>query len=69
MAMISVSAKFIAILTIFSALRVGAVTIHDNDTVVFLGNTVIERSQQYGYFEASLTLAADKKNTKFRNLG
>lgn len=52
-----------------TALPLGATVFEDNDTVVFLGNTVIERSQQYGYLEASVTLAAGKKNLKFRNLG
>lgn len=50
-------------------LPASAVTFEDNDTVVLLGNTVIERAQKYGHLETALTLSADKKNLKFRNLG
>mgnify|MGYP005844979281 CR=1 FL=1 len=46
-----------------------ALTLQDNDTVVFLGNTVVERAQKYGHFETALTLAANRENLKFRNLG
>ena len=41
----------------------------DNDTVVLLGNTVVERAQKYGYIETALTLTAGDKNLRFRNLG
>jgi len=41
----------------------------DNDRVVFLGNTVIERAQEYGHLETALTIASDKANLQFRNLG
>ncbi len=50
-------------------LPASAVTFEDNDTVVLLGNTVIERAQKYGHLETALTLSANKKNLKFRNLG
>lgn len=46
-----------------------AVTFEDGDTVALIGNTVIERAQNYGYLESTLTLAAGKKDLKFRNLG
>ncbi len=62
--------KHILILfTFLSVIKVQALQLNDNDTVVFLGNTVIERAQNYGHWEASLTLASGKKNVKFRNLG
>ena len=41
----------------------------NNDRVVLLGNTVIERAQKYGHLETALTLAAGEKNVRFRNLG
>jgi len=45
-----------------------AVTFQDDDTVVFLGNTMIERAQKYGHLETALALATDRENLKFRNL-
>lgn len=41
----------------------------DGDTVVFLGGTLIEREQKYGYWELALTLLNKDKTVKFRNLG
>jgi len=41
----------------------------DGDTVIFLGNTFIERAQQNGYIERELTMAAGDKKVRFRNLG
>lgn len=41
----------------------------NDDMVVMLGNTFIERAQQSGYIETQLTLAAGDKKVKFRNLG
>ena len=41
----------------------------NNDRVVLLGNTVVERAQKYGHLETALTLAAGEKNLRFRNLG
>ncbi len=41
----------------------------DDDTVVFLGNTIVERAQKYGHLETALTLASGKSGLKFRNLG
>lgn len=41
----------------------------DGDRVVWIGNTLVEREQRYGYWETALVAAnADKKIT-FRNLG
>ncbi len=41
----------------------------DDDTVVLLGSTVIEREQRYGYLESWLRLALADKNVAVRNLG
>jgi len=41
----------------------------DGDTVVLLGNTFIEREARDGFIETWLTLASDRKNVRFRNLG
>lgn len=46
-----------------------AVTFQDDDTVVLLGNTVIERAQKYGHLETALTLASEAERVTFRNLG
>jgi lysophospholipase L1-like esterase len=43
--------------------------LNDGDRVVWLGNTVIEREQRYGYWETALTLGHPDKNITFRNLG
>lgn len=64
--MISRLLLFLTILTFRPAL---ALTLENNDRVVFLGNTLVERAQKYGHFEAALTLAADAENVTFRNLG
>src|SRR5258708_3969403 len=41
----------------------------DGDRVVFVGSTVIEREQRYGYWETMLTARNPNKNITFRNLG
>jgi lysophospholipase L1-like esterase len=41
----------------------------DGDSVVLLGNTLIEREQRYGYWETALTRLNPHKNIAFRNLG
>jgi hypothetical protein len=41
----------------------------DGDRVVLIGDTFIERDQQYGYLETVITLAHPDKNFTFRNLG
>ncbi|HSJ01230.1 MAG TPA: SGNH/GDSL hydrolase family protein [Verrucomicrobium sp.] len=42
----------------------------DNDRVVLLGGTLMEREQKFGYLETALTLAAgEAKHVSFRNLG
>ena len=49
--------------------RLPALTFEDGDTVVLLGNTVVERAQKYGHLETALTLACGKAGVRFRNLG
>lgn len=41
----------------------------DNDRVVLLGGTLIEREQKYGYLESGLALATGDKHLTVRNLG
>jgi len=41
----------------------------DGERVLFLGNTMVEREQEYGDWELQLTLAAGEKKLTFRNLG
>ncbi len=41
----------------------------DGDRVVWLGGTMVEREQRYGYWEAALIAANPDKNVTFRNLG
>jgi hypothetical protein len=47
----------------------GAFTLRDGDRVVLLGNTLIEREQQSGYWESALTRLFPDRNVQFRNLG
>lgn len=41
----------------------------DGERVVLIGNTLIEREQKYGYWEAALTARWPDRNITFRNLG
>lgn len=41
----------------------------DGDRVVWIGSTLVEREQKYGYWEAALIAANPDKNITFRNLG
>jgi lysophospholipase L1-like esterase len=41
----------------------------NNDRVVLLGSTIIEREQKFGELETQLTLAVGDKNLSVRNLG
>ncbi|MEY4484009.1 MAG: hypothetical protein RL693_1461 [Verrucomicrobiota bacterium] len=41
----------------------------DNDRVVLLGGTLIEREQKFGYLESALALATGDKHLTVRNLG
>jgi len=44
-------------------------TLSEGDRMVFLGNTLIEREQRYGYWEAALTSRYPGRRIQFRNLG
>jgi lysophospholipase L1-like esterase len=46
-----------------------AFTLRDGDRVVLLGNTLIEREQQSGYWESALTRRFPGRDVQFRNLG
>jgi lysophospholipase L1-like esterase len=43
--------------------------LQDGERVVFLGNTLIEREQRYGYWETMLTIHYPHRRIQFRNLG
>lgn len=44
-------------------------SLDDGDRVVLLGNTLIEREQHYGWWEAALTARFAGKSVTYRNLG
>ena len=44
-------------------------TLKDGDRVVWIGNTLAEREQRYGYWEAALLARFPDKGITFRNLG
>lgn len=52
-----------------SALAAEPFTLKDGDRVVFLGNTLIEREQRYGYWETALARRYPGRKIVFRNLG
>src|SRR5262245_65403065 len=41
----------------------------DGDRIVWVGNTLVEREQRYGYWETVLFAANPGKNMTLRNLG
>lgn len=41
----------------------------DGDRIVWIGNTLVEREQRYGYWETALLAAFPDKNITVRNLG
>jgi putative heme-binding domain-containing protein len=43
--------------------------LRDGDRVMFIGDTLIEREQLYGYLEYRFTVLQPQKNITFRNLG
>lgn len=43
--------------------------LRDQDRVVFLGNTLVERAQKYGYWESYITACYPGRDIEFRNLG
>lgn len=48
---------------------VAKLDLKDGDRVLWIGGTLIEREQIYGYWEAMLTASYPERNIKFRNLG
>src|SRR5262245_32802563 len=64
---------FVSLLMLFWPSHRSAVAwpfeLKDGDRVVLVGNTLIEREQKYGYWEAALTSACPDRNITFRNLG
>jgi lysophospholipase L1-like esterase len=60
---------FAALLLVGGAAGADEFTLADGDRVVLVGNTLIEREQRYGYWEAALTARFHAKNITFRNLG
>lgn len=60
-------ALFTVLLT--SHLPAAEFELKDGDRVVFLGNTLVEREQRYGHWEAALTARNPDKKIVFRNLG
>ena len=45
------------------------VKLNDGERIVWLGNTLVERDQAYGYWETVLTCRHPKQSVVFRNLG
>ena len=56
-------------LALLSPLAARAFEFKNSDRIVLLGGTLVEREQQYGWFETSLQLATPGKNLSVRNLG
>jgi lysophospholipase L1-like esterase len=52
-----------------AALNKEPLKLGDGDRVVFVGNTLFEREQRYGWWELALTTASLGKQISFRNLG
>src|SRR6185369_6378545 len=51
------------------AAKPAAFELKEGERVVFLGDTLIEREQQFGWIELMLTTSFPERNIKFRNLG
>jgi putative heme-binding domain-containing protein len=54
---------------VFAAAPTKPFELRDGDRVVFVGDTLIEREQHYGYVELMMTLRWPERNVTFRNLG
>jgi lysophospholipase L1-like esterase len=52
-----------------SSLAADRFELRDGDRVVWIGNTLVEREQRYGYWEALLTQSLPDRTVTFRNLG
>ncbi|MCE9531974.1 MAG: SGNH/GDSL hydrolase family protein [Planctomycetes bacterium] len=62
--------SLVAILLSFSnSTHAAEFELKDGDKVVWLGSTLIEREQRYGYWEAALTARWPDRKITFRNLG
>ncbi len=46
-----------------------AFELKERDRIVFLGDTLIERAQLYGYIETAMTIRFPERKLRFRNLG
>lgn len=49
--------------------RADRFSFQDGDRIVWIGNTLVEREQRYGYWELALHAAYPDKQFSFRNLG
>jgi len=63
------SLTIVALFTLISPLSAAEFELKDGDKVVWLGSTLIEREQRYGYWETALTARWPERKITFRNLG
>lgn len=61
--------RFIVVLLAVSTILDAEDFFRDNDRVVLVGNTFIERAQSFGHLESGMLLSSRAKNLVFRNLG
>ena len=66
---VSILLGFLVCLPSTFAQNTNVFELRDGDRVVFLGDTLIEREQSYGYIEFLLTTEYPERNVTFRNLG
>jgi len=59
----------LAALSLISAKPAPTFEITDGDRIVWIGNTLVEREQRYGYWETALHAAFPDKQFTLRNLG
>lgn len=66
-----IAVSFSCLVLSVSAAVAEPLKLKSGDTIVFIGNTVIERAQKFGHLETALDLAAgpEVSGLKFRNLG
>jgi lysophospholipase L1-like esterase len=68
--LLALGLSFVPLLSLAGAERqADRFKLDDGDRVVFLGNTLIEREQRYGWWEYALTTSFPGKKVIFRNLG
>ena len=63
------TATLVSLLTVLPAQPAQAFVLKTGDRVVWIGSTVVEREQRYGYWEAALHIAFPDANFTVRNLG